>query len=58
MPAAADLAAILARQCHCEQWQRDGGQYIPHPATWLNQGRWKDEIEPTAGTGMTYPEGW
>ena len=26
------------------QWQRDGGQFIPHPATWLNQGRWDDEV--------------
>lgn len=23
-------------------------QYTPHPATWLNQGRWDDEPEPTA----------
>lgn len=57
LPLANELAAILARQCHCEQWQRDGGQYIPHPATWLNQGRWQDEIE-TAGAAMAYPEGW
>lgn len=27
-----------------EQWQRDGGQFIPNPATWLNQRRWEDEI--------------
>jgi hypothetical protein len=27
-----------------EQWQRDGGQFIPHPSTFLNQGRWEDEI--------------
>lgn len=57
LPPVDELAAILARQCHCEQWQRDGGQYIPHPATWLNQGRWQDEIE-TAGAAMAYPEGW
>lgn len=25
------------------QWQRDGGQYIPNPSTWLNQRRWEDE---------------
>lgn len=25
------------------QWQRDNGQYIPNPATWLNQRRWEDE---------------
>ena len=27
------------------QWQRDGGQYIPYPATWLNQRRWEDETQ-------------
>lgn len=31
------------------QWKKDGGQFIPHPATWLNQGRWEDEV--TADTG-------
>jgi hypothetical protein len=30
------------------QWQRDNGQYIPHPNTWLNQSRWEDEIPPAA----------
>ena len=25
------------------QWKEDGGKYIPHPATWLNQRRWEDE---------------
>jgi len=27
-----------------EQWTKNGGQYIPHPATWLNSGGWDDEI--------------
>jgi hypothetical protein len=35
----------IENQKKSEQWQRDGGQYIPHPATWLNQCRWEDEIE-------------
>ena len=26
-----------------DQWQEDGGRYIPHPSTWLNQRRWEDE---------------
>lgn len=26
-----------------DQWKRDGGQFIPHPTTWLNQRRWEDE---------------
>ena len=25
-----------------DQWRKDGGQFIPHPATWLNQMRWLD----------------
>jgi hypothetical protein len=36
----------IVRAKRSEQWKRDGGQYIPHPATWLNQGRWDDELEP------------
>lgn len=27
------------------QWKKDNGQFIPHPATFLNQTRWEDEIE-------------
>lgn len=30
------------------QWTKDGGAFIPHPTTWLNQERWKDE---GVGTG-------
>lgn len=25
-----------------DQWRRDNGQFIPLPATWLNQKRWED----------------
>ena len=27
-----------------QQWLKDGGQFIPHGATWLNKKRWQDEI--------------
>jgi len=37
--------AAVERQKQSAQWQRDGGQYIPHPRTWLHQGRWQDEPE-------------
>jgi hypothetical protein len=33
-----------------EDWNRDNGQYIPHPATWLNAKCWEDEFCP-AGPG-------
>ena len=41
----ATLVAAVERQKKSAQWQKDGGQFIPHPATWLNQGRWQDELE-------------
>ena len=47
------ILAILANiQAHVDsdQWQREGGQFIPHPATWLNQKRWDDEPGPQAGS--------
>lgn len=37
------VLAAVEQQKRSEQWQKDGGQFIPHPATWLNQGRWDDE---------------
>jgi len=26
-----------------EQWFKNGGQYVPNPATWINQHRWEDQ---------------
>ena len=28
-----------------EAWQKDGGQFIPHPTTWLSRGGWNDEMK-------------
>ena len=39
----AAIFAGLERYKRSGQWQRDGGQFIPHPATWLNGQRWNDE---------------
>lgn len=38
------LLAAIEVQRQSLPWLKDGGQFIPHPATWLNQGRWQDEI--------------
>lgn len=38
------LVAAIERQKCSSQWSKDGGQYIPNPATWLNQCRWEDEL--------------
>lgn len=37
-----DLLDGIDKYKQTEQWQRDGGKYIPHPTTWLNQKRWED----------------
>lgn len=39
------MLAALERQKASEQWRKDGGQFIPNPATWLNQRRWEDGFE-------------
>lgn len=36
------LAAVSAAKASAD-WQKDGGRFIPHPATWLNDCRWEDE---------------
>jgi hypothetical protein len=45
------MLAALERQGNSDQWRRDGGQYIPHAATWLNGRRWEDEAEPARSNG-------
>lgn len=36
------LASVKSHMLYPE-WQKDNGQFIPNPATWLNQKRWEDE---------------
>ena len=45
------MLAAIERQKQSEQWQKERGQYIPNPSTWLNQSRWEDEL-PSAGATM------
>lgn len=37
-----DLLAAIHRAKASPQWAKEGGQFIPHPATWLNRGQWAD----------------
>lgn len=37
------MAEALRRFLASPEWQRDGGAYIPHPATWLRNRRWEDD---------------
>lgn len=45
------LLAALERQKKSEAWTKSGGQYVPHPTTWLNGDRWEDEVSPGPPTG-------
>lgn len=38
------ILVVISEQTKTEQWLKDGGQFIPHPVTWLNQERWNDEV--------------
>lgn len=50
----ADIMAGLDRATRSEQWTKDGGQFVPHAATWLNGGRWADDL-PAASTSVPGP---
>ena len=36
------------------EWEKDDGQYIPHPATWLRRGGWDDEVTPSHSNIHTF----
>jgi hypothetical protein len=37
------MLEAIAWQQTTEEWKKDNGQFIPHPASWLNSKRWEDE---------------
>jgi hypothetical protein len=40
-----EILKAVELQSVCPQWKKDGGQFIPNPATWLNGSRWEDEVQ-------------
>lgn len=54
-PDPATVATILRAveaQKQSSAWLKDGGQFIPHPATWLNGRRWEDEAPTVRPVGV------
>lgn len=39
------IIEALKQDRESDQWQRNYGQFIPYPLTWLHQERWKRQIE-------------
>ena len=54
----AQLVAAVRLQAATQDWQKDGGRFVPHAATWLRGRRWEDlpvgasTATPAAGTGQ------
>ena len=38
-----DVLADIEAKSGSDGWRKDGGQFVPNPATYLNQRRWEDE---------------
>lgn len=51
-PSLDKILAAIEQQKQTEQW-RDV-KFIPHPATWINQGRWDDEINVSDTRGNSW----
>lgn len=50
------MLGAIERQIASPDWQKEEGQYIPYPATWLNGERWEDEAPPPPSHQPTIEE--
>lgn len=54
-PPLGKIIEAIKRAQDTDQWKKDNGEFIPHPSTWLNGGRWDDEpitrIQPSKQSG-------
>lgn len=41
------IVAAIKQQAKSEEWQKEGGKFIPYPSTWLRNRRWEDDITHT-----------
>lgn len=40
------IAAAIEKAKDCDEWRKDGGKFIPYPASWLRAKGWQDEFCP------------
>ena len=45
-PPLAEILKAIETQKKSRQWRERGGEFIPHPTTWLNRGGWDDQLQP------------
>lgn len=46
------IMSALRESKRSKQWVKNSGQFVPHPQTWINQERWKDERQDIEGETM------
>jgi len=51
------LLSAIEKAKKSDDWLKDGGKFIPHPATWLNGQRWEDEITEGGSHGKDREKG-
>lgn len=52
------ILTALAKQANSIDWLKSGGQFIPHPASWLNGRRWEDAPLPSGSTAPSRHSGF
>jgi hypothetical protein len=52
------ILKAVASHSQSQQWVKDNGQYIPLPATWLNQKRWEDQLEAAVSSVYKMPSNY
>ena len=50
------ILTALAKQATSIDWLKSGGQFIPHPASWLNGRRWEDELPAACAKQSNYTD--
>ena len=50
------MLEAIGQQKQSRAWRKDNGQFIPHPATWLNNRQWEDSFEPDTHKGSVWDE--
>ena len=41
-----------------DDWRKDGGQFVPYPASWLNSKGWEDDVAGEASDLPSDPDAW
>ena len=43
LPSLDEILSAIKSQAASDQWQKESGKFIPHPASWINAERWNDQ---------------